>query len=468
MSEAEDFATLFARHEASRSLEVGQVVKGRVIQVTAEHVFVDVGGKGEAWIDRAELTDDEGRLRVAVGDEVEATVVRTGDEVRLSHRLRQGAQAREALGIAARTGVPVEGKVAAVVKGGYEVTVGGLRAFCPFSQMDLRRVDAEQEYVGRVLAFRVTRYGESGRNVVLSRRVLLEEEAAKAAEETRRKIVPDAVLPGTVTSLTDFGAFVDLGGVQGLVPMSELSHSRVGRASDRLRVGEAVTVKVLRIDEARGKLTLSLKALDADPWLAVPGRLRERQVVRGRAARATEFGVFVELLPGVDGLLHASEIPRSRQAELREAVAAHAEISVMIVGLDSGKRRVALALAPDDAAVGDQLESAVAVGAVLTGTVERFEPFGVFVRLGPGQTGLVPNAELGTARGADPRKLFPAGSEMRVLVLAIEEGGRRIRLSREKALAHEEQAATQAYLRDARKGGGFGMTLGERLKLPPR
>jgi small subunit ribosomal protein S1 len=463
MSESEDFATLFARHEGSRSVEVGQVVRGRVIQITAEHVFVDVGGKGEAWIDRGELSDDEGRLRVGVGDEVEATVVKTGDEVRLSHRLRQGAQAREALAVAAQTGVPVEGKVAAVIKGGYEVTVGGLRAFCPFSQMSLRRVESEQEYVGRVLEFRVTRYGENGRNVVVSRRALLEEQAATLAEETRKKIVPDAVLPGTVVALAEFGAFVDLGGVQGLIPMSELSHSRVARAGDRLRVGEAVTVKVLRIDEAKGRLTLSLKALEGDPWLAVPGRLRERQVVRGRAVRAAEFGVFVELLPGVDGLLHASEIPRSRQAAMREAVASGAEVAVMIVGIDSGKRRVALALAPDDAAVGEQVESAVAVGAVLTGTVERIESFGVFVRLGPGQTGLVHTAELGTSRGADHRRMFPVGSEMKVLVLAIEDGGRRIRLSREKAIAHEEQAETQAYLTTAKKSGGFGMTIGDRL-----
>jgi small subunit ribosomal protein S1 len=433
-------------------------VKGRVIQITAEHVFVDVGGKGEAWIDRAELES------VAVGDEVEATVVATGDEIRLSHKLRQGAQAREALAVAAQTGVPVDGKVAGVIKGGYEVTVGGLRAFCPFSQMDLRRVDSEQEYVGRVLEFRITKFAEGGRNIVLSRRALLEEQAAVAAEETRKRILPDAVLPGTVVSLVDFGAFVDLGGVQGLVPMSELSHARVDRASDRLRVGETVTVKILRVDEAKGKVTLSLKALEGDPWATVTGRLREREVVRGRAVRATEFGVFVELLPGVDGLLHTSEIPRHRQGAMREAVAAGADVVVMIVNVDTGKRRVALALVPEGASVGEQMESAVAVGAVLTGIVERHEPFGVFVRLGPGQTGLVPNAELGTARGADHRRTFPAGSEMKVLVLAIEEGGRRIRLSREKALAHEEQAETQAYMKDAGKKGGFGMTLGDFLK----
>jgi small subunit ribosomal protein S1 len=459
---SEDFAALFARSQTGPALEVGQVVKGRVIQITAEHVFVDVGGKGEAWIDRAELTEDNGQLRVAVGDEVEATVVSTRDDIRLSHRLQRGAQAREALAAAAASGIPVEGKVAGVIKGGYEVTVAGLRAFCPFSQMDVRRAESPEDYVGRVLEFRIHRYSEHGRNIVLSRRQLLEERAAREAEETRRKIVPGAVLPGTVTSLADFGAFVDLGGVQGLVPISEISHSRVARPGDRLRVGEPVTVKVLKVDEDKGRISLSLKALEGDPWAAVPGRLRERQVVRGRLVRATEFGIFVELLPGVDGLLHVSEIPRSRAGALREAVAAGAEASVIILGIDSGKRRVSLALAPDAAAAGDRIESTVAVGAVMTGTVERVEPFGVFVRLGPGQTGLVPGVELGTPRGADHRKAFPLGSELKVLVLAIEEDGRRIRLSHTQALAHDEQAETQAYLRDTgTKGGGFGTTLGD-------
>src|SRR5213593_1726223 len=193
MSDSEDFATLFARESARRALEVGQVVKGRVIHIDAENVFVDVGGKGEAWIERAELTDGEGKLRVAVGDEVEATVVATGDEIRLSHKLRQGAQARQALAVAAQTGIPVEGKVAAVIKGGYEVTVAGLRAFCPLSQMDIRRVDTPTAFIGRVLEFRISRYGEQGRNIVLTRRVLLEEQAAKAAEETRKKLVAGAV-----------------------------------------------------------------------------------------------------------------------------------------------------------------------------------------------------------------------------------------------------------------------------------
>jgi small subunit ribosomal protein S1 len=470
MSDTEDFATLFAREAARPTLQVGQVVKGRVIQIAAESIFVDVGGKGEAWIERAELTDDEGKLRVAVGDEVEATVVSAGDEVRLSHKLRQGAQARQALAVAAQTGIPVEGKVASVIKGGYEVTVVGLRGFCPFSQIDLRRSDAPDEYVGRVLEFRVTTYGDNGRNLVLSRRRLLEERAAEAAEETRKKVLPGAVLPGTVSSLADFGAFVDLGGLQGLVPISEISHARVARPGDRLSVGQAVTVKVLRVDQEKGRISLSLKALEGDPWTAVAGRLRERQIVRGRAARATDFGVFVELLPGVDGLLHVSEIPRSRQGALREAAAAGGtELIVMIVSIDVEKRRVALALAPEGAEPGEELDSNVEVGSVLKGTIERLESFGVFVRLGPGQTGLIPLAELGAPRGADLRKTFPVGTEVKVLVLAVEEGGRRIRLSHAQALAREERAETQAYLRDTTKqDDGFRLTLGERVKQGPR
>ncbi len=462
--EQEDFATLFAREGARQALRVGEVVKGRILQIGEETLFVDVGGKGEALIDRAELSDAEGNLTVKVGDEIEATVVHSGDEVRLSYRLLQGVQAREGLAVAAETGLPVEGKVAAVIKGGYEVTVAGLRAFCPFSQMDVRRTDAPEAYVGRVLEFRISRYGEQGRNIVVTRRALLEEQNAQAAEETRKKILPGAVLPGTVVSLAEFGAFVDLGGVQGLVPASEISHSRVGRPADRLHVGESVTVKVLKIDEAKGRVSLSLKALESDPWTEIAGRLRDRQIVRGRVARMTDFGVFVELLPGVDGLLHLTEIPRNRHGELKKAAETAEELIVLVTSIDFDKRRVGLALAPEGATPGTQIESTIAVGAVVTGTVERIEPFGVFLRVGPGQVGLIPNAEMGGTKNTDYRKEFPPGTEIKVAVLSIEDGGKRIRLSRTQALRMEEEAETKGYMDTARKGSGFGMTLGEALR----
>ena len=461
----ESFASLLEREQSGPALSNGQVVKGRVILISPDSVFIDVRGKGEAIIDRAELENEQGELDVTVGDEVEATVLSTDGEIRLSRKLLKGAQARQRLALVVENRLPVEGTVTRETKGGYEVAVAGLRAFCPFSQMALHRPDSSEVFIDQTLEFYVTQYSENGRNIVLSRRQLLEEEAERAAEETRQKIVPDAVLPGTVASLTNFGAFIDLGGVQGLVHISEISYSRIGTPDERLSVGESVTVKVLKVDAETGKVALSLKALEADPWMAALEQLRERQVVSGRLIRMTDFGAFVEILPGVDGLLHVSEIPRNQQGEFKEAVGTHEEIAVLILTIDPEKQRIALALAPEGLAPGDQAEDVdLSIGTVLTGAVERVESFGVFVRLGPGQTGLIPNAEMGTPRGTDHRKEFPPGADVKVAVLAIEEGGKRIRLSRTKARAHEEQAETQAYLASSQKEQGFGLSLGDLLQ----
>ena len=461
----EDFATLLGREQTGPALHTGQVVKGRVILISVDSVFVDVRDKGEGIIDRAELESTQGELEVSVGDEIEATIVSTEGELRLSRKLLSGARAQERLELAVDNKLPVEGKVTNITKGGYEVTVAGFRAFCPFSQMDIRRPESSEAFLEQTLEFYVTRYSEDGRNIVLSRRQLLEEQAAQAAEETLRKIVPDAVLPGSVASLTNFGAFIDLGGVQGLVHVSEISHSRLGMPTDRLSVDEAVTVKVLKIDAQTGKIALSMKALEGDPWAAVAEQLRERQVVSGRLVRMADFGAFVELLPGVDGLLHISEIPRNQHGQLKEAVTTNEEVAVLILSIDPDKRRIALALAPEGLAPGDQAEAlTLTPGTVVTGTVERIESFGVFLRLGLGQTGLIPNAEMGTPRGTDHRKEFPPETEVKVVVLAIEEGGKRIRLSRTKARAHEERAEAQAYLASTQKQQGFGLNLGELLQ----
>jgi small subunit ribosomal protein S1 len=242
----------------------------------------------------------------------------------------------------------------------------------------------------------------------------------------------------------------------------------VGRPADRLHVGEIVTVKVLKIDEAKGRISLSLKALEADPWTEIAGRLRDRQIVRGRVARMTDFGVFVELLPGVDGLLHLTEIPRSRHGELKKAAETGEDLIVLVTSIDLDKRRVSLAIAPEGATPGTQIESTIAVGAVVMGTVERIEPFGIFLRVGPGQVGLIPNAEMGPAKNVDYRKELPPGTEIKVAVLSIEDGGKRIRLSRAQALRMEEDAETKSYIDTSRKGTGFGMTVGEALRRSRR
>ena len=463
-SAQESFADLLEQEQTGPALSSGQVVKGRVILISPDSVFVDMRDKGEGIIDRAELENEQGELDVTVGDEVEATVLSTDGELRLSKKLLRGAQARERLALAVENKLPVEGLVTRETKGGYEVTIAGMRAFCPYSQMDLHRPDSPDAFIDQTLEFYITRYGENGRNIVVSRRQLLEEQAAQAAEEIRQQLIPDAILPGTVASLTNFGAFIDLGGVQGLVHISEISHSRLDLPSDRLSVGEAVTVKVLKVDDQTGKVALSLKALEDDPWTAAIEQLRERQVVNGRLVRMTDFGVFVELLPGVDGLLHVSEIPRSQQGVLKEATETHDEVTVLILSIDQEKQRIALALAPDGLAPGEQAEELIlTAGTVVTGTVDHVESFGVFVRLGPGQTGLIPNAEMGTPRGTDHRKEFLPGTEVKVAVLAIEEDGKRIRLSRTKASAHEEQAEAQAYMASTQQQG-FGLSLGDLLQ----
>jgi small subunit ribosomal protein S1 len=357
----------------------------------------------------------------------------------------------------------VEGKVAGVVKGGFEVSVAGQRAFCPFSQIDVRRVDDQASYLNQVFSFRLIEVSEDGRRIVVSRRKILEAEAARAAVETRKLLVEGAVLSGRVTSVTAFGAFVDVGGVQGLVHVSEVTHRRIENAAEVLQPGQAVTVQVLKYDPAKGKLALSMRALEGDPWAAVAGALRARQVVRGRLARVVEFGAFVELLPGVDGLLHVTELPRGSLQALKEAAKAREEISVLILEIDLAKRRISLAAAPEGLAPGAEAPSTeLSVGSLVTGKVEAVMPFGVMLRIAPGQTGVIPNNEMATPRGTDHAKEFPPGTELSAEVVSIEAGGRKIRLSRARAEKREERAELERHGKPELTGGLS--TLGDLLK----
>jgi len=342
--EGESFAEMFAREEARKSYEVGQIVRGRVVQIGDKETFLDVGAKSEASIATAELLDENGAMLFKMGDLVEATVTAsTAEGFRLSRKLLQGAQAREALEVAAKNGIPVEGKVAGLVKGGFEVQISGLRAFCPHSQIDLRRPEDPQSYVGRTFEFRIIEYRERGKNIVVSRRRILEEVAAEAAQETWKVAVPGAVLTGTVASVTDFGAFVDIGGVRGLIHISEIAYERVAKASDVLTIGQEVTVKVLKVEQEKNRISLSMKALLEDPWEAAASKLVEGQVFRGKLLRVVDFGAFVEVAPGVDGLIHVSQTTPEALAELKGQVVSHPEIEVRIVRVDHERKRISLA-----------------------------------------------------------------------------------------------------------------------------
>ncbi len=255
----EDFGAMFEASVQAHRVEKGQTVEGTVVAIGQDVAFVDVGGKGEATMDLDELKDAEGHLEVAVGDRIQAVVVSTAGGLRLSRRLARAAATRRQLEDAFETGLPVEGKVERAVKGGYEVRIGRERAFCPFSQIDTGYTADPSVHEGQVYQFRIIEYGDGGRNLVVSRRALIEEEQAAKADEVRRSVVEGAVLSGRVASVRDFGAFVDLGGgVQGLLHVSEMAWSRVADPSQLFKPGDDITVKVLGVDEAKGKISLGL------------------------------------------------------------------------------------------------------------------------------------------------------------------------------------------------------------------
>jgi small subunit ribosomal protein S1 len=341
----EDFAALFEASLKQKKIERGQTIEGTIVAIGAEVAFVNVGGKGEAMIPLDELRDADGALEVAAGDRIQAVVLSTEGGLKLSRKLARAAAGDRQIEDAFRAGLPVEGKVERAVKGGYEVRIGRQRAFCPISQIDTRRDTDAAEHVGRVYAFRILDYKEGGRNLIVSRRALMEDEQRASAAEFRRTIAVDAVVSGRVVSVRDFGAFVELGaGVQGLLPVSEMSWSRVPSAASVVAPDDQVTVKVLRLEEDGQKITLGLKQLSDDPWSKVPATYAVGQVHEGRVTRLAEFGAFVELEPGVEGLAHVSTFPAGQTGAWRRLVAVGTTGPFEVVSLDLAAKRIGLAL----------------------------------------------------------------------------------------------------------------------------
>jgi small subunit ribosomal protein S1 len=357
----EDFAAMLAASEqAARGrprrarFVIGDTVRGKIVSIGQEVTVLELAGGGEGTLETLELRDPQGVLTVAPGETLEARVVALGEKEGFVSLRRSASAARgkSALSEAAATGLPVDGLITGVNKGGFEVDVGGVRGFCPVSQLELRPVADPAAYVGQRFAFRVTRYEEDRRgvNLVLSRRALLEEEARSRAVETQGKLVLGAVLPGVVTALKDFGAFVDVGGIEGLLPASEISFSRATRPADVLSVGQSITVKVASIEKRDDpkrplQIAFSMKALDRDPWTDVAATLRAGSVTQGKVVRLEPFGAFVELAPGVEGLLHISELGAKRPVRHpREAVKAGDTLTVTIIAVDEERRRISLAL----------------------------------------------------------------------------------------------------------------------------
>jgi len=343
----ESFAELLAQSLVeTRRLEPGQKVEATVLKISGEWVFLDVGQKGEGVVESKELLDADGALTVCEGDRIPVYFLSSrGGELRFTARLGGDAGLGQ-LEEAWRGGIPVDGLVEKEVKGGFEVKVAGKRAFCPFSQIALRGGAASEEFLGRHFSFRISQYGEGGRNIVLSRRALLEEERARQKEALKETLSEGMTVRGTVTRIQDFGAFVDIGGVEGLLPVSEVGWGRVEDIRERLREGQEVEVVLKAIDWERERFTFSLRETLADPWQEVPRKYPEGSCHRGTVSRLAPFGAFVTLEEGVDGLLHISRLGAGRRlSHPREAVKEGEVLEVRIEQVDREQRRLSLSLA---------------------------------------------------------------------------------------------------------------------------
>ncbi|MEZ4365693.1 MAG: S1 RNA-binding domain-containing protein [Kofleriaceae bacterium] len=362
----EDFASMLAEFEGSqpkarRRPKVGDQVSGRVVSIGKDAVFVDLGGKAEGQLDRNQLTDADDQLKVAVGDTIEARVVAdAGGMLELRVKIARGPEARAELVTAFELGLPVEGTIKEVIKGGVAVDVAGVRGFCPASQVDARFVEDLAPLVGQRLTFRITRYEPNprGGNLVVSRRAVLEEEQAKAAAILRETLVPGAVVRGKVVGFKPFGAFVDLGGLEGLLHISQLGHSRIARPEDVLALGQELDVEVLKIEppeprtdgkRATERISLSLKSLAEDPWQETARALGEGMAVKGKVTRLQPFGAFVEVAPGVEGLIHISALGTGRHVQHpREVLQVGQEVEATVVVVDLERRRLSLSLGAGD------------------------------------------------------------------------------------------------------------------------
>ena len=456
----ESFAELFEaslksprKAVARKDPELGELVQGEIVQIGAEFAFLDIGGKAEAMISLEELRGDDGNLTVQIGDKLEGHIISVGGKeggLVISGKLQKGAGLNDQLRQAFQQGVPVQGLATGMNKGGLEIDLGGVRAFLPSSQIELRYCQDPSIYLGRALTLRVTRFDEESRTVVVSRRAVLEVEQRALSEQTRQQVQLAARFNGVVVSMQEQTALVDIGGLDATVPMSELQASvrAMGRSEESLKVGQRVEVEVTKIEEVaagndhwhhsfQGNLRIgaSVKALRADPLDEALATLAEGARVEGRVVRLEQFGAFVELSQGVEGLIHISAMAERHIVHPRDVLTLGQSISSTVITLDRERRRIGLSLIEEVRAAQAAVALTLAAGTQQKVRVDRVESNGVIVRVlvptvaeASYPRGLLANSELNVPRGSDIKKLFPAGRELVAVVQSVDAEGR-VRLS---------------------------------------
>lgn len=470
----ESFAEMFEAQSAPGAhLSPGQRVTATVVAVTSDTVFVSTGSKVDGIVEREEL-EEGGAPTPQVGDQLDLYVVTvSSQEVRLSKMMR-GAGGLSALEDAKDAGLPVEGKVQAIVKGGFAVEIMKRRAFCPLGQMDLRPVEDPEAFIGKTLPFIITKLEKNGRNIVLSRRVLLEAEQAENRDAFLATVSIGDILEGKVARLAPFGVFVELApGVEGLIHLSELAWGRVAQADEVVSVGDAVRVKILDIatTDKGPRISLSIRQATDDPWKDIGDRLQEGQVVTGKVVRNAAFGSFVEVLPGVDGLIHISELSYEKRVNKPDEIVTVGEtVTVKIKGIDLEKKRLSLSLRDMGGDPWEGVAEDFPIGEEVTGTVEKRAPFGIFITLRPGVTGLLPASAISSSRSKGVIEKAKVGDAVQVVVREVDMAGRKVTLgltdsSPERggprgASRDREDRDWKSHAPKPAQQGGFGASLG--------
>ncbi|MCX5805610.1 MAG: S1 RNA-binding domain-containing protein [Proteobacteria bacterium] len=466
--EEESFALLFEKtSKLPGRLDPGQKVVSKVVSISGDFVYVDMDGKSEGAIDLKEFKDEKGNYSIQIGDEIEAFFASFQNGVKRLTTMKHGLSILNLGGIhdAYDANLPVSGKVTGELKGGFEVHIGKARCFCPFSQMDLKGSREKEAYLGQVFSFKVVEYGEDGRNIILSRRALLEEEREIELEKVRQTLEVGMEVEGTIRSILKFGAFIDLGGIDGLIPLSEIGWGRTENTEDVLSVGQKVTVKIIGIDWGKNRLTLSLKATQLDPFLSVAEKYPVDSQVHGTIVRLTPFGAFVNLEPGIDGLIHISRLGAGRRIKHpKEVVEEGQVVDVYVHDVDPKNKRISLSM---ESRLKRENVDMPQVSDILDSVVEKALPSGVIVRLLDGATGFIPNSEMGTPRGSNHNKMFPVGTAMQVIVKEVNSARNRITLSRSGVSEKLEQEELNKYrdkiVKDEKTDSSLG-SLGELIK----
>ncbi|GFO64519.1 30S ribosomal protein S1 [Geomonas paludis] len=424
-----EFADLF--QDSLRQPQSGEVVKAVVVQIEQDVVLVDVGYKSEGAIRIAEFIDENGELTVKVGDEVNVYFER-GENIRghmvLSKKKADSQVAWEAIAAAGEGGV-IEGKITGKVKGGMTVDVG-VEAFLPASQVDLRPGGNMDRFVGQTYQFRILKLNRKRGNLVLSRRVLLEEERDKARTETLSTLKEGDVVNGVVKNIAEYGAFVDLGGVDGLLHVTDMSWGRLGHPSEMVKVGDTLKVMVLKYDREKGKISLGLKQTVPDPWLNVADRYQEGERVSGKVVSLTDYGAFISLEDGIEGLVHVSEMSWTRRVRHpSEILKVGEEVEAVILGVDPGNRRISLGLKQTEVNPWTVIGERYPVGTKIEGQIKNITDFGVFIGIEDGIDGLVHVSDISwTRRVKHPGELFSKGQTVQAVVLNIDVENERLSL----------------------------------------